>query len=332
MSIGVQSLLKKNLLLTFNCGDEMYGFPDTGREVQLKGLYCAPRQYSGSPFYPELKRISGDDGLNSEYFEVAHFLESLLLQDPDAVAMLWVERKHIYFAHPLYLIIREAREALTGLRFSRALKRRSDAKIETLLRRSTFQHNNPPQPVHYLTSTSSEQARPISDFFSGYKAIPLGESLYGLVRQPGASLLGNFTHSGDVSQIPTSGPIDAIYRFDEPLFRSDVEHWRTVWRTRKTQGDRGYDTNLAAQAALELRIAFEYATEGQVYIERKDVDELIAIKEGHLSIHELLEYAQDLSTLLEEKILTSPLPDAPERDFCAELLLEIQEKMWANRG
>jgi uncharacterized protein len=88
----------------------------------------------------------------------------------------------------------------------------------------------------------------------------------------------------------------------------------------------GYDTKHAMHLIRIQRMAVEIVATGEVIVERRDRDELLAIRDGAWTYDELLVHAADLATQIKRATTTSPLPAEPNEPaldtLCTRLILE----------
>ena len=93
---------------------------------------------------------------------------------------------------------------------------------------------------------------------------------------------------------------------------------------RKRLADKfGYDTKNASHLIRLLRMGIEFLTEGRLYVERADAEQLLAIKKGEWSLDRVKQKAERLFLLTEEAYLRSSLPAEPDRDVpCARTMIQ----------
>ena len=90
----------------------------------------------------------------------------------------------------------------------------------------------------------------------------------------------------------------------------------------------GYDCKNAQHLIRILRQGIELLVEGKMYVNRgnKDAAELIAIKKGEWSLHDVKKEADKLFKLAEEAYVKSSLPNSPNDNAINKLLIEIVEE------
>lgn len=85
----------------------------------------------------------------------------------------------------------------------------------------------------------------------------------------------------------------------------------------------GYDTKNAAHLIRLLRMGIEFLTEGMLYVERADAEQLLAIKKGEWSLDKVKKEADHLFKLAEEAYVRSSLPAESDMKAAEELLSRI---------
>lgn len=94
----------------------------------------------------------------------------------------------------------------------------------------------------------------------------------------------------------------------------------------------GYDVKNASHLIRLLRMAVEYLSMGELNVFRKDASELIDIKKGKWSLGEVEDEAKRLFNLADRALITSNLPDRPDREVISGLCQDVIETAWRERG
>lgn len=80
-----------------------------------------------------------------------------------------------------------------------------------------------------------------------------------------------------------------------------------------------------------LRMGLEVLTEGTVNVYRThDADQLLAIKNGSWTLEWLSEFRDETLQKMDEAAARSSLPDAPDVELLANVLMEVQDLVWKN--
>jgi len=121
----------------------------------------------------------------------------------------------------------------------------------------------------------------------------------------------------------------------EKLYQNALLEWTQYETWKKTRNEKrsateakfGYDTKHAMHLVRLLRMCREILAEGVVHVRRSDAEELIAIRNGAWSYENLMAWAEEQDSKLEELYITSKLPHASDRDRLDVLCMEIIESM-----
>lgn len=90
----------------------------------------------------------------------------------------------------------------------------------------------------------------------------------------------------------------------------------------------GYDTKNASHLIRLLRMSIEFLTEGVLYVNRKDSNELIDIKKGRWTLEAVKKEADVLFEQAREAYIHSKLPDKPYKDLAEDLLIKVIRYDW----
>ena len=83
----------------------------------------------------------------------------------------------------------------------------------------------------------------------------------------------------------------------------------------------GYDAKNAAHLIRILRMGIEFLTEGVLYVEREDKQELMDIKSGLWPLEKVKDEAERLFRLASDAYVKSPLPPEPDRKRAEQLVI-----------
>lgn len=85
----------------------------------------------------------------------------------------------------------------------------------------------------------------------------------------------------------------------------------------------GFDTKNAAHLIRLLRMGIEFLNEGKLYVERHDYQELLEIKAGEWSLHEVVEESDRLFAKAKEAFARTLLPESADFDKVNDLLVHM---------
>lgn len=85
----------------------------------------------------------------------------------------------------------------------------------------------------------------------------------------------------------------------------------------------GYDTKNAAHLVRLLRMGIEFLRDGELYVERHDAQQLLAIKRGEWELEQVKAEADRLFKTIEDVYVSSGLPAKPDREKINALCVAI---------
>lgn len=85
----------------------------------------------------------------------------------------------------------------------------------------------------------------------------------------------------------------------------------------------GYDCKNASHLIRLLRQGIEFLTDGELYVQRHDAPELLAIKRGEWKLDRVKSEAEKLFARAQDAYVTSSLPPRPDRERAEQLCIEI---------
>jgi hypothetical protein len=121
----------------------------------------------------------------------------------------------------------------------------------------------------------------------------------------------------------------------ENRYRNDLRHYQQYLDWKKNRNpDRaaleekfGYDSKHASHVVRLLRMGEEILSSGQVIVKRRhDREEILAIKRGAWTYEQLMEYANQMQSKLEELYKTSSLRMTPDTEKIDALCIDLVEK------
>jgi len=90
----------------------------------------------------------------------------------------------------------------------------------------------------------------------------------------------------------------------------------------------GYDTKNAAHLIRLLRMGIEFLKDGELYVLRHDVQEILSIKRGEWGLEKVKAEAERLFIVAEEAYLQSSLPVSPDKEAISQLCEEVIRAGW----
>jgi len=72
----------------------------------------------------------------------------------------------------------------------------------------------------------------------------------------------------------------------------------------------------------------EVAQTGQVQVRRPDASELLSIRDGKYTYEEIVEWSERLHEQSQLALKTTHLPEEPDYELAAKLIINIQNDIW----
>ena len=94
----------------------------------------------------------------------------------------------------------------------------------------------------------------------------------------------------------------------------------------------GYDTKNASHLIRLLKMCIEFLTEGKLYVEREDNQELLAIKRGEWSLQKIEKLSEELFKQARYAYISSKLPNDVDRNAIDDLCVDILENRFYRWG
>ncbi len=119
---------------------------------------------------------------------------------------------------------------------------------------------------------------------------------------------------------------------DEEIESLSDEDLKDLYHTMKRHAD--FETNQvdfkhAMHLVRLLRMGQEALETGQIIVKRPDAQELLDIRHGSMKYEEIVEYAEDMhANIMDNLYKTTDLPKKPDLKKVAQLLMDVQYKVW----
>ena len=128
-----------------------------------------------------------------------------------------------------------------------------------------------------------------------------------------------------------------LVKFNREHYKQDHETWKNYWTWKNNRNEArgtleeqfGYDTKHAMHLVRLLNMGEEILTNGQVNVLRPDAAHLLDIRGGKLTYEEVVAFAEEKDARIREELYkSSSLPKAPDLEYAAKLLMEVQDMCW----
>lgn len=288
----VTALLPENLIYLGWRGSVAHGMyipkddPDSIDDKDVMGVYVGPvEHYLG--FGRKDVKEKWEGAYDCVFYEVRKFVSLLLNCNPNVLSLLWLKENGLIYAHMAGLRLRQNRDIFVTKKAYHSFNGYAYGQFKRMT------HMN--QDV--LADINNRKAELESlgcVWVDGEMVLPPGAS---------AELVAKRTQYNGIR-----GKYYKGYMGDKR--RQLVERF-------------GYDTKNAAHLIRILRMGIEFLTEGVLYVEREDKQELLNIKQGLWSLDDVKAESERLFALAQEAYVRSPLPPEPDRDRAERLIMDI---------
>lgn len=195
--------------------------------------------------------------------------------------------------------------------------------------------------VHsYLPEKLLDRDFNIRNFNDGYKLVPYGDDIYGVIRSDSRTLNDDGSlfisdEDRDLDEIKTAPAL--VVKMNRKEYKENSENRKSYHKWKENRNDtrkvlesaHGYDTKHAMHVVRLLRTAEEALLTGEVHVKRPDAEELLAIRNGAWSYDELMEYFNSKSTEIRDVLVKkSVLPKKPDIKLATKVLVDLREMQW----
>jgi hypothetical protein len=344
-----QQLMTDNLIVKHYAGSISYGTNLPMSDVDFRGIFCADPVNVRTPFYP-LNEVNDTSEEDTVIYELANFMKLALDCNPNVVESLWVDRQDIVHTTPAYEILRAAAPQLLSSKIAFTTSGYALAQLKRIKGHNKWinqpQSEQRPQQVdfvslvHNFTGPKTFKVS-LRDYERGHRLVPFSGDTYGVYpadkyspfnKETGAL---NDDYEGDSHALGT--PL-FIVKFNRSVYVAAKETWENYWTWKKNRNEKrssleeqfGYDTKHAMHLVRLLRMGAEALQTGQLLVKRPDAEELLSIRNGAWTYEQVVEYAEMMDNDVRVNLYAkTSLPKKPNIKFAAQLVLDIQDAMWA---
>ncbi|HLG16123.1 MAG TPA: nucleotidyltransferase domain-containing protein [Blastocatellia bacterium] len=273
--------------------------PNSIDDKDVMGVYVAPvEHYLG--FGRDEVREKFINEWDAVSYEIRKFVGLLLKCNPNVLSILWLPAQHVIFEHELGRLLRENRNifvtksayhSFNGYaygQFRRMTHFNQEAQTEMAELEQILEDHG--VDLDHLNATQAQRNVLVQDGKLN------GERLGVLIDR----------YNGMKRQYYSGGYMGA--------------------RRKELVKKVGYDAKNAAHLIRLLRMGIEFLVEGDLYVERADAEQLLAIKRGEWPLERVKEEAERLFRLAEEAYVRSSLPPKPDSKKAEDLCVEIVSK------
>lgn len=356
-----QFLTDKYTIFKGYAGSMSYGTNLPTSDVDMRGLFCADPINIRTPFFP-IREVDDGSEEDTKLYELTHFMKLCLDCNPNIIEMLWIDNSDIITRTAGYDLLREHRAALLSSKIAFTTSGYAMAQLKRIKGHNKWitnpQSETPPQQIDYVSlvqwyGTAKIMPRDFNprSVRDNTRLIPYGGDLYGLY----TNMSGDFDTTGyqmfsDTGSLNTLvdnvkreelPPPLALIKFNKSEYLLDKDKFKNYWTWKNNRNETrseleheyGYDTKHAMHLVRLMRMGQEALEHGHIQVKRPDAAELLSIRQGQWTYDELLEYARDMDDSIRNIwYKKTTLPKNPNLKFAAELLMQVQDSIWIERG
>jgi hypothetical protein len=353
--LNIHTLHEENQHLLLKCisGSRAYGLDTPQSDTDYKGIFLSPKkEFYGSDFQDQVANETND----IVYYEWKKFIDLLGKNNPTILELLATPADSVLFKHALITELK-AEDFLSKL-CCQTFAGYAQSQIKKA-RGLNKKISNPIEPVRkeipdFCFVIEGMNVIPLSQWLSDYR---LSHSGCGLVKIPHMRDVYALFSNSQTNGIPLkgiySGPdandilLSSVPKGIQPLclmsFNKDAysihckeyaQYWEWIEKRNESRYQstvshgKNYDAKNMMHTFRLLHMAEEIASEGKIFVRRKDRDFLMSIREGKFEYEDLLLRAEEKVQYIEELFEKSTLPPEPDLEKLEELLVRVRDNYY----
>ena len=345
-------LMKNNMLVKHYAGSISYGTNLPTSDVDFRGVFCADPINIRTPFFTvrECEDVNEED---TKLYELSHFMKLCLDCNPNIVETLWVDDADITHRTPAYDLLREHRHSLLSSKIAFTTSGYAISQLKRIKGHNKWINNpqsvEPPKQIDFISLVQNFTEDKIfsidlRDYHKGYRLIPYGYNIYGLIAMPGCQTYSNdYTLNTTIDEeenetlsINRKNPLFVIkFNKDEYNLAKDKHKNYWIWKENRNEARSeleekyGFDTKHAMHLVRLLRMGVEALRDEGIVVKRPDAKELLDIRNGKWTYNEIVEYAEEMDNEVRNVwYKKTNLQKKPDIKFAANLLMNVQDIIW----
>jgi len=306
-------------ILELEVGSRLYGTDTPESDIDLSGIFVAPKE-----FYLGLKNVAevdmsivskkdngrnDQDAIDRKFYELRKFIKLASENNPNIIEQLFVNKDNVVFANLLGWKLLQNQEIFPhkgcynkfiGYAISQKKKMviKSDNMIHIVEAIELFKTFDPKHYVAEELIAIKESKLPVKD-------------------------TGQHIRIGDMS-------VQKNDTFKQVLRKLEDRKSKFGGRYDDYVSKSGYDRKFASHLIRLFHEGNELLETGKIEFPLKNRNEILAIKEGHFTVNEVLEMAEELENKMIKIYDRSDLPNKPQIDKIEKLLIDLIEESWEN--
>jgi hypothetical protein len=343
--------LKSEGLVFFEAitGSRAYGTDLPTSDHDVRGVFVLPKK----KFYglADLPQVS-DERNDQVYYELRRFFDLLAKNNPNMLELLAMPKDCILHSHPLFNKIKPelflsklCKQTFAGYAMTQVHKAKGlNKKIVNPVakeRKSILAFCHVMEGAGSMSLLQWLEVKGFSQEHCGLVNVPHFRDTYAVFYDETNALgfrgIAQKANSNEVtlSSIPKGMAPVGILHFNKDGYQVYCKDYRDYWdwvearnperyANTVTHG-KNYDAKNMLHTFRLLDMAEEIARYGELRVRRPNRDFLLRIRAGEFLYEDLVRQAEEKIALIEELFEQSGLPDAPDMEKIAEVLVEVRE-------
>lgn len=350
--------VEKVILLNL-AGSKAYGTSLPTSDTDIRGIFVAKEGITRSPLRQAPTELNIPGAEDGKVYELGAFMKLFVDMNPNIIETLFTRREEILYSTVEYDILRDAAPALLNSNVAHRFSGYAMSQLKRIKGHDKWINNpqpkDPPTQLEYFRLVQNYMNEPLhkhEDFMYAMgqlegicTMIPFGMNIYGIVADYRSDIGPMFNKDGSIRKLEYE-ELPEVLKKQQPMFivkylaedhKNAKEKHSNYWNWVKNRNaDRheleekfGYDTKHAMHLVRLLRMGEEILTTGKVNVFREDAAELLSIRNGAMTLEEILKYAEEKDDLIRKVLYKeTKLPKKSNLVLAEHLVKFIQDKLW----
>jgi len=342
-----------DLIVSHMSGSHAYGMNTPTSDVDVRGIFCAPRKCICTPFN-NINEQTIPSMEDAKVYEVSRFIQMYTDANPNILETLWVDEEDILTGSEAYTLLRNHRQQLLSKKVAFTYSGYALSQLKRVKGHKKWINNpcpvNPPKQSDYVSlvqNFTDDKILPsefsLINYKEGCRLIPFGNNLFGLYVGGKGGDYNTHTDDGmlnmvfvDESRVDWGAP-QMIVKWNKEDWAREKETHKNYWTWKRNRNpiraaleeEHGADMKHVSHLVRLLRSVEEILTEGVVKVRRPDAEELLAIRNGSWQYDDIIKWAEDKDKLIRTTLYNqSELRNKPNLNLAGKLMMTIQDIYW----
>ncbi|WP_294273745.1 nucleotidyltransferase domain-containing protein [uncultured Chryseobacterium sp.] len=358
----ISTLKTKNLiLLEAISGSRAFGLATANSDTDIRGVYYLPKEdFFGLNYVPQVSNETND----ITYYEIGRLVELLQKNNPNILEVLASPEECILQKHPLMDLLKPedflsklckdtfAGYAVSQIRKAKGLNKKIlnpiDKERKSVLDFCYVLQDQGSVPLRqWLRECSYRGQRGLAQEKCGLVSIDHTKGMFALFYDES----GDLGYKGIIRQEEANQvSVSSVPKEENPLaymfsnldaYSTYCKDYREYWKWVSERNEdrynvnqkhgQNYDSKNMMHTIRLLQSCEQIFKTGSLDIRVANRDELLDIKAGNRSYEDVMKKAEDLIQSIEHHYSTSRLPETPDLEKTAKILINIREELYTNK-